>query len=163
MNHPHQIAFLVDQMLIKLGVYLRILGYDAAWDQTLHTPDLITRANLEHRVFLTRNARLHAQFPVPARWLCLNSMMPVEQLGEVLAAYELDAERYVFSKCIRCNLPLVGVLDKQTIALAVHPNVFKRHEHFYKCQNCGTVFWDGSHVSNTRRKLQLRPLFHSCE
>ena len=35
--------FMVDHMLIKLGKYLRILGYDAAWDDGVRTHELILR------------------------------------------------------------------------------------------------------------------------
>ena len=51
---------LVDHMLIKLGKYLRIIGFDAAWDAACRTHELIKCANDEGRVFLTRNRRIDA-------------------------------------------------------------------------------------------------------
>ena len=146
-------AFAVDHMLVKLGKYLRILGYDAVWDLRLRTHDLIRTANRDGRVFLTRNRRLPAQYPVPDRFLAVCSSDPAQQLREVVAAYGLDTATRLFSKCIRCNVLLRDVADKATVRDAVHPNVYAQYDRFYVCPSCGTVFWKGSHVRNTRRKL----------
>ena len=142
-------------MLIKLGKYLRILGYDAAWDTALRTHELILRANAEERVFLTRNMRLPDQYPKPWRVIVIRSTDPVGQMGEVVAQEKIDTGRFLFTKCIRCNVALAGVPDKQEIREQVHPNVFRCYERFYRCPSCGTVFWKGSHVRNTCRKLGL--------
>jgi uncharacterized protein with PIN domain len=141
-------------MLVKLGKYLRILGYDADWDLGLRTHELILRANAERRVFLTRNRRLPDQYPRPRQVLVVRSTDPVEQLGEVISAADLDAERFLFSQCIRCNVALDPVTDKREVRPDVHPNVYARYDRFYRCPSCGTVFWKGSHVRNTRAKLR---------
>jgi uncharacterized protein with PIN domain len=39
--------FLVDNMLYKLGRYLRCMGLDATWDATAAWADLVRRANAE--------------------------------------------------------------------------------------------------------------------
>jgi len=146
---------MVDHMLIKLGKYLRILGYDAGWDLALRTHELILRANAEDRVFVTRNTRLAHQYPAPRRALMLAATDPVEQLRQLVAQFDLETGPYAFSKCIRCNQPLETVPGKEEVRARVHPNVFARHEHFFRCPACGTVFWKGSHVRNTGRKLGL--------
>jgi len=150
------VAFVVDHMLVKLGKYLRILGYDAVWDLDSRTHALIRLANREGRVFLTRNTRLPDQYPTPNRVLVIPSTEPVEQLREVVRTYGLDTGARLFSKCIRCNVFLEEAADKETIRDAVHPNVYARYDRFYLCPSCGTVFWKGSHVRNTCRKLELQ-------
>lgn len=155
MQGPSQVRFMVDHMLIKLGKYLRILGYDAEWDLALRTHELILRANAEDRVFLTRNKRLSHQYPPPRRVVTLASTDPVGQLRQIAARFELEQETHAFSKCIRCNLALKPVGEKEEIRARVHPNVFARFEQFFRCPSCGTVFWKGSHVRNTGRKLGL--------
>jgi hypothetical protein len=155
MKTPADIRFMLDHMLIKLGKYLRILGYDAGWDLKLRTHELILRANAGDRVFLTRNARLAAQYPAPRRVLTLKTGDPATQLGQVIAQYDLDPALYAFTQCIRCNRLLDAVADKAEIRERVHPNVWARFDHFFRCPACGTVFWRGSHVGNTSRKLGL--------
>ena len=152
-----QPRFMVDHMLIKLGKYLRVLGYDAEWGaaHTVRTHELITRSNAEGRIFLTRNRRLAAQYPAPLRVMSLRETDPARQLEAVVEQFGLDRTERLFTKCIRCNVFLHPVPDKATIRERVHPNVYARFEQFHTCPSCGTVFWKGTHVANTRRKLGI--------
>ena len=147
--------FMVDHMLIRLGKYLRIIGCDAAWDLQIRTHALIARANAEQRVFLTRNARIPEQYPHPDRLFVLHENDPVKQFRIVVAEFRIDPLERLFSKCIRCNVFLEQVSEKETIRPLVHPNVYARFDCFFTCPKCGTVFWKGTHVANTCRKLGL--------
>ena len=153
-NRP-AVTFMADHMLGKLGKYLRIIGYDAAWDTQVRTHALIAKANAEGRFFLTRNSHLPHQFPKPNQLIMIGSTDPVCQLAEVVEKLKLDRDLFLFSKCIRCNVVLDDVLDKKEIKAGVHPNVYQRYDQFYRCPSCRTIFWKGSHVRNTRRKLGL--------
>jgi len=146
---------MVDHMLLKLGNYLRILGYDATWETTIRTHELILRANREDRVFLTRNTRLVEQYPAVHRALVLTDMNPVTQLHHVVKRFDLDNTSFLFSKCIRCNRILEAVVDRNDIKHRVHPNVFSRYDKFYRCPCCDAVFWKGTHVRDTCCKLRL--------
>lgn len=147
--------FMVDHMLIKLGKYLRIIGCDAFWDQQIRTHALIARANAEGRVFLTRNTHIADQYPRPTRLMVLQETDPVKQFQIVLAEFRLEPQEKLFSKCIRCNVFLEKISDKEKIRAFVHPNVYARFDSFFSCPKCGTVFWKGTHVANTCRKLGL--------
>ncbi|MBN2302055.1 MAG: Mut7-C RNAse domain-containing protein [Lentisphaerae bacterium] len=149
--------FIVDHMLIKLGKYLRILGYDAQWDCAVRTHELILRSNRESRVFVTRNTKIDDQYPRPTEVVHILSHDPVEQLQEVVNEFGLNVESLVFSRCVRCNAILLRASKKEA-EQAVHPNVFRRYSVFYKCPECGEIFWRGSHVRNTCRKLGIRNL-----
>jgi uncharacterized protein len=154
-KRPEHIRFELDHMVIKLGKYLRILGYDAEWNLQLRTHELIVKANRESRVFLTRNLQLADRYPPANQLMVLGQEDPAEQLRAVVAEFELDSRFALFSKCIRCNVMLENVPDKEDIRSRVHPNVFEQHDEFTRCPHCGTVFWHGSHVRNTCRKLGL--------
>ena len=155
MDDKTQPRFVVDHMLIKLGKYLRIVGCDAVWDESTRTHELIDRANAEDRIFLTRNTRLPHQYPPVKRLLTIHSTEPVAQLAQVVEATGLNVCERLFSRCVRCNVGLDVVPDKKHIEVRVHPNVYRRYETFYTCPSCGTVFWKGTHVHNTRRKLGI--------
>jgi hypothetical protein len=146
--------FLVDSMAVRLGKYLRCLGYDAAWDVALGTRALARRAELDERIFLTRNSRLGTEIVPPPRCLVLDHDDPVEQLRAVTRAFGLDCAMRLFTRCIRCNVELVAA---QTEAIEAHvPAVVRRrHQEFFACPRCATIFWRGSHVANTRRKLGI--------
>lgn len=150
-----EIRFMADHMLIKLGKYLRIIGCDAAWDLQVRTHTLITKANAEGRIFLTRNTHIAEQYPHPAGLFVLHEADPVKQFQIVVGNFQLDPQERLFSKCISCNMFLEKVSDKEKIRPLVHPNVYARFDFFFTCPRCGTVFWKGTHVANTCRKLGL--------
>lgn len=151
--------FMIDHMLVRLGKYLRIIGCDAVWDLQIRTHALIARANAEGRIFLTRNTHIAEQYPHPAKLFVLHETDPVKQFRIVAEKFRLDPQKRLFSKCIRCNVFLEKVGDKEKIRALVHPNVSARFDSFFTCPKCGTVFWKGTHVANTCRKLGLPRTF----
>lgn len=147
--------FMMDQMLITVGKYLRIAGHDAAWDLTATRHELVVRANADGRIFVTCTHRKLDEVPVPARQLVLDVGDPVAQFREMVRIHELDVSSRLFTKCIRCNVALDTVASRESVRGVVHPGVFERHAKFFRCPRCETVFWRGSHVVNTCRKLGL--------
>lgn len=145
----------VDHMLLKLGRYLRCLGLDADWDPQLTTHELIRRANAEGRVFVTRNRHLAHNYPRPLVWIGVASDDPVEQFHEVVRELDLDLTRHLFTRCVRCNEVLEEVADPRDVDASVSPVVLETYRSFFTCPHCGTLFWRGSHVRNTCRKLGL--------
>ena len=142
-------------MLIRLGKYLRIVGVDTTWHIDLTLPFLIARANVEGRIFLTRNLHLADVRPQPDHVYVLADSEPVAQFQRLVAEFRLDPRALLFSRCIRCNVALEAGADKANLRDRVRPNVYAWHEHFFTCPRCGTVFWKGSHVRNSCRKLRL--------
>src|SRR5262245_13361513 len=148
--------FLVDGMAIRLGKYLRCLGDDAEWERGASTRELAGRAREQGRTFLTRNARLGAEIAPPESWLVLGAEDPVAQLDEVVRAFGLDPRELLFTRCIRCNVALDDAPAEEVAARVIEP-VRERHDRFFRCPRCATIFWRGSHVANTCRKLGLAP------
>ena len=142
-------------MVIRLGKYLRIIGYDAEWDIGLRTHDLIQKANAANRIFVTRNTHITEQFPPVLHLMFLTDTEPVRQFDKLVHDLDLDVHSHLFCRCIRCNVELLLVADKRDIETRIHPNVYSKQEQFFQCPHCGTVFWHGSHVTNTCRKLGL--------
>jgi uncharacterized protein with PIN domain len=149
--------FMMDHMVIRLGKYLRIIGYDADWDLGLRTHELILRANATGRIFVTRNLHITNQYPPVRRMILLTHPDPAIQFKTLVQDLHLDTRSALFSRCIRCNEALVSLPDKEAAKGQVHPNVLIRQERFFRCPHCGTIFWHGSHVANTCRKLELEP------
>jgi uncharacterized protein with PIN domain len=148
--------FLVDGMAIRLGKYLRCLGYDAEWERGVGTRELARRASAEGRVLLTRNSRLGSEIEPPERWIVLAAEDPVAQLQQVVGTLDLDRLELLFTRCIRCNVALEIATPEDVAARVLEP-VRARHDQFFRCPRCATIFWRGSHVENTCRKLGLAP------
>lgn len=150
-----ELRFAVDAMLVKLGRYLRCLGYDSEWDLGLSLATRIERADAQNRVFLTRNHNIGHQLASPQRILFLADDDPVEQLWHVIGELRLDPQRYLFTRCILCNVQLVDIEKNAAVEARVPANTFASYARFFTCPSCGTIFWKGTHVRNTCRKLRL--------
>jgi uncharacterized protein with PIN domain len=147
--------FEVDAMLIKLARYLRCLGYDAQWGEGESLATRIERADAEGRVFLTRNHNVGHQQRLPRNIVFVRGDDPVAQVQQLVDELRLEPRARMFTRCIRCNVALVEVAKDQLIAARVPARTFATYAHFYACPSCGTVFWKGSHVRNTCRKLRM--------
>lgn len=147
--------FEADAMLVKLARYLRVIGCDAACRPELSLATRIERADAEERVFLTRSHRIGHQERPAKRMLVFEAQDSVEQLHQVIAAFAIDANAKLFSRCIRCNVELAEITKDEALAARVPARVFEAYARFFTCPSCATVFWKGSHVRNTCRKLRL--------
>ncbi len=146
--------FTADHMVIRLGRYLRLAGYDVFWNRRLRTHELIALSNRDGRIFLTRNRRLSQEYPRPHHLLYVAPEHPVEQFRFVVRQLRLTTE-YAFSRCVWCNLPLEAAPDPEQLRDRVPADVLDRKLPLQICPGCGRVYWKGSHVKNTVRRLGL--------
>jgi uncharacterized protein with PIN domain len=151
---PDEIRFAADGMLQSLGTWLRLLGYDCIGDRNHWGRPLLEQAVAENRVFLTRNAHLNANLPhdLLARaiiFFVLAEHLP-DQIREVTGKFALDKERFTFTRCVACNVPLLSTADMT----CVPSDVAARETEFWHCPACGKTFWRGSHVRDSLTRLQ---------
>lgn len=147
---PAADPLLLDTMLGKLAVYLRMAGYDAAYagDRGVETDDELRRlARIEDRLLLSRDADLVAS--VEDSFL-LTERDVADQLDELRSAgfeLALPAEP---TRCGRCNGALVTVPDDiERPDYAPPPGEFD----CWRCVDCGQFFWKGSHWDRVRELL----------
>ncbi len=144
--------FVVDENVIKLGRWLRMLGFDAAFYPISSDDDLVRIAIKEDRIILTRDRHFLKR---KAKCFMVRSTDPLEQLKEVIETFNLKVSRERFlSRCLECNVPIEEVRDKKEVRDLVPPYVYATQVCFYRCPRCGKVFWEGTHVKNMRRKLE---------
>lgn len=142
--------FLLDVMLGKPARYLRMCGYDAAYalDRGIEgDDDLLDLARAEGRTLLTRDVRLARR---AEHSILLRERDPVEQLRELLSMgvpLGLDERP---SRCGRCNGRVEPVPDgAETPDYAPDPAETPQ----WRCEDCGQVFWKGSHWDRVRETL----------
>lgn len=135
-------ALLLDVMLGKLAVYLRMCGYDAAYagDRGLEADDrLLEIAAAEDRTLLTRDVELAER---AADAVLLTEHEVADQLSELRDVGVVLAIADRPSRCGRCNGPLDPVADADgTPVYAPDPAAID----CWRCRSCGQVFWKGSH------------------
>lgn len=139
--------FIADVHLGTLARYLRLLGFDTAWERDLDDVQIIERARSEQRIILTRDRGLLKDGRVTHGYWLRNTD-PQAQLTEVVRVLDLSAAFRPYTRCMQCN----GVLRDASpaeIAGEVPRAVLEAHRAFSKCEGCGRVYWAGSH----RRRL----------
>jgi hypothetical protein len=141
--------FIADAMLGRLARWLRILGFDCAYDNEIDDAALVRRAVLEDRILLSRDRSLPDDWWVPAIHL-VGSEGLVEQLREVVRSFDLAGSVRLFSRCSACNHPLQEV-RKADVSERVPPHAFAEHDRFFECPSCRRVYWEGSHTERIRR------------
>lgn len=144
------LQLLADGMLGSLAKWLRILGYDTAYDNAAPDPALARRARAEGRVLLTRDRELSRRSGL--RTLLIHSETLEEQIREVRAALGPPPEP-ALTRCSVCNTTLTP-LAREEAAERVPPYVLRTHETFHYCPTCDQVYWAGSHVRAMRRRIE---------
>lgn len=138
-------------MLGRLARWLRVLGYDAAFDPGIADAALVKRAIREERAILTRDRALPEEWRI-GELLVLESDDPLERLREVAGAYDLEWPRPLFRRCLECNEPLRDA-DPREVEGKVPDEVRRRHSRFTRCPSCRRVYWEGDHVRRMRQRL----------
>lgn len=144
--------FAADSMLGKLARWLRILGYDVLYDQSLPVKDLVAQANRENRMFLTRRKVFPDGVHVTTMFNVCSEQFP-DQLHRVIQQFDLDTVHYLFTRCVECNA-VVRPIEKHAAAGRVPERTWNEIDEFFECPECHTVYWAGSHRTNTLKKLQ---------
>ena len=140
---PRPPRFLCDVHLGQLATYLRLLGFDAIYQNDWDDPELAEIAAREQRVLLTRDRRLLMRSAVVYGY-CLHTRDPEQQLLAVLQRYDLFGLIAEGSRCLRCNGQLVPVA-KQEILDRLEPKTRRYYDDFYRCLACDQIYWRGSH------------------
>ena len=135
-------SFLLDRMLGKLCVKLRMLGVDAKINPEGEAGRFLVNAMKEGRTAVTR-ARSQGDRPGP-RPVILASSDTAGQIVELFAALG-EAPRFEpFTRCLECNELLVEA-PEETVQGRVPPGVERDFHRFHRCPACGRVYWEGSH------------------
>lgn len=146
------VRFLLDAHLGRLASYLRMLGVDAAFEQARVDDDELMRlAAREGRVLLTKDRALVSRCP-PGLAQRVWEDHPRRQLEEVAGRFGLWREARPFTRCLRCNWPLVAQ-QASRVAGKVPEDVLARHRSFRQCTRCGRIYWEGSHFQRMAKLL----------
>ena len=147
-----RVAFLVDANVGRLAGLLRALGFDTAHDPSLDDPDLARLAALEGRILLSRDRLLLRRNAVTYGRL-VRAHDPDAQLLEVLRFFGLKPPFATFTRCLRCNDPLISV-PKADILDRLLPLTRKHFTEFRRCPSCDRVYWAGSHHERMRERVE---------
>lgn len=146
---PRPVRFVADVHLVKLASLLRLAGFDTT---IVEDDEALARASAaEDRVALTRDVALLKRSVIRyGAWI--RHTDPARQLVEVLDRFRLSDEMQPFSRCLRCNTPLVAATSGQ-VSSAVPPRAREAFAAFSRCPGCERVYWQGSHYVRLKELL----------
>ena len=119
---------------------------------------LLEVAKKENRVLLTKDLELYKRAIIKdTDALYLEGKSESERLAEVAKRYsltlEVDMEK---SHCPVCNTKLDGA-PKEQLTGEVEKDTFIYYDKFWKCPNCGQIYWQGAHwkqINSTLKEAQ---------
>lgn len=152
--------FLADGMLGKLSRWLRMLGNDVTYDTGLGDNALLELARKESRILLTKDLELYKRaVSRSVEAFYVEGTTEPERLSEVAFRYGLalviDMDK---SHCPKCNTTL-KFTEKEPLRNELQANTYAHYEKFWKCPNCGQIYWQGAHwkqITNTLNEAQKK-------
>ncbi|MGA6826186.1 Mut7-C RNAse domain-containing protein [Nitrospira sp. NS4] len=151
---PPVIRFMADAMLGRLARWLRILGYDTAYEKVITDEALIEQTVRENRWLLTRDRRLALRKLVRSRHTLIVSDDVEGQLHQLHRELKIDLDltHQRAYRCACCNVVLTSIRHADAAPI-VPPFVAQQYEEFLQCPRCRRVFWPGTHWQNLDRRL----------
>lgn len=146
------VRFVADSMLGRLAKWLRILGYDTLYFRDAHDGHLVALARREGRILLTRDTRILLRRRL-CRMFFVRHDRVWDQLKQVAQEFGLTLGDRLGSRCIRCNRSLAP-LAKDRAAGRVPEYVHRHHDAFFRCEECGRIFWGGTHLAHMEETVR---------
>lgn len=137
--------FVADANLGKLARHLRMAGFDVLYDAHADDEALVRGAAESRRTILTRDKGLLRRRDVERGYFVRSDAADV-QLGEVVAALQLEGAMRPFTRCRECNEPLED-LPRESLPPTVPPAIRTLYDAFKRCARCGRTYWPGSHYA----------------
>lgn len=142
--------FILDAHLGKLAKYLRLLGFDALYQDTgshdFSPSPIDQREKQSKRIILTRDKNVLKKKIITHGYL-IKAVDPKKQVEEVMSRFDLFSKIKPFSICLKCNVKIVPI-EKNKIANKL-PSIISRHfNEFSLCPTCKRIYWQGIHYQN---------------
>ena len=146
--------FIVDGMLGGLARWLRILGHNVKYSNSLDDVQLLAIARKERRILLTRDFELYQHSTVKGvDSFYIEGQTQEERLAEIAKRFDIKLEiDMATSRCPKCNTK-VKPISKEKVAGKVEKSTFDHYNEFWKCPKCGQIYWQGAHWTRIRKTL----------
>ncbi|MFP4564369.1 MAG: Mut7-C RNAse domain-containing protein [Spirochaetia bacterium] len=154
LNRPRPLReprFILDVHLGTLARKLRLLGFDTLYRTDYDDEEIADAASREGRIVLTRDTGLLKRKAV-SRGYWLRNTDPDLQIEEIVRRFQLENLIRPFERCPTCNGSIREV-PKEEIAHLLEPKTRKYYTRFFRCTECGQIYWRGSHYSRILEQI----------
>ncbi|GAB4185012.1 MAG: Mut7-C RNAse domain-containing protein [Simkaniaceae bacterium] len=143
--------FLCDQMLARLGKYLRAAGYDTKIiSKSMPDQEIAEIAEEENRVLITRDRHFSRYLKFKSCIIILAGNFLEDCVRELKNRICINWLHAPFTRCIRCNTKL----QKEVSLDRVPAGVRKWCQEFWTCPRCLHIYWKGSHTDRMLNTLK---------
>jgi uncharacterized protein with PIN domain len=151
--------FIADRMLGRLSRWLRLFGYDTLEIKKQENEDdiLLELAGKEDRILISRDALLiRKAIKKGLGAYDVQSPKIMEQLREMHSQFKLSFEAKM-DRCTLCNSSIRKIDPSEMVSLKtkeyIYPERLDKGTDFWICDNCGQVYWQGSHWENIQERV----------
>ncbi|MEE4197277.1 MAG: Mut7-C RNAse domain-containing protein [Bacteroidales bacterium] len=144
--------FILDVHLGQLAKYLRILGFDSVYTNSLEDQEIIDQSLAEHRIILTRDYGILKHRKVTHGYYVRSQDSRI-QLKEVIRRFDLKKKLKPFTRCSLCN-GIIQKVNKGEIDHLLEEKTKRHFNHFYQCSSCRKIYWEGTHYEDILRFIQ---------
>ncbi|MCL5011532.1 MAG: Mut7-C RNAse domain-containing protein [Candidatus Marsarchaeota archaeon] len=122
-----------------------------AGDYTEDDDEIIKLSIKNNAVLLTRDEKLYQKAVQYAKAILIKS----DYLEEQLKQLNIKPKE---SRCTQCNGKLMKT-EKQKIKNKIPKKVFQKINRFWKCEECGKIYWRGGHwkkIKSIKKILKIK-------
>jgi uncharacterized protein with PIN domain len=149
MNTRQDIRFVAENTLGKLAKWLRILGFDTIYEREI----VCKRSYDPKRIRLTRTQQIR-HTPADTSVIFITSDHYLKQIKQVIKEVGISLDDIQpFSRCIRCN-DSIWKVEKESVIGKVPDYIWETHDTFQTCPRCNRLYWPGSHISQSRERIE---------
>lgn len=143
--------FIVDAMLGKLALWLRLTGHNTIYSIEIHDDEMLGIAERENRVLLTADEDLFER----SQQRGINALLLRGNVDERVARVfsEFNIRPHIDpsnSRCSKCNgtLEELSNTTKVKIKDLVHEQTYNHYDKFWYCSDCQSVYFQGGQWEN---------------
>lgn len=145
--------FLCDEMLQRLGRWLRAAGYDTAIATAgADDRELVAQALSENRLLLTRDRHMALFRNGRGHVVLLEHNSLPDEVAELSARFAINWQLRPFTRCLECNTLLIPATAAQREQLP--EGALNVSDVVLYCPRCGKLYWVGSHARRMRHTLE---------
>jgi len=150
-----RLNFLTDGMLGKLTRWLRMLGQDVEYTDSMADRALIQKANETNRILLTRDLQLFQRaIARGVEAFLIESTNEAENLASLAKRFKFKLEIDLkISRCPKCNAQIRSIL-KESIIDRIPETTSTHYNEFWECPNCKQIYWQGAHWKRIEETLR---------
>lgn len=146
--------FICDQMVSRIGKWLRAAGHDTQIvADSISDREVLEWAIVEERLLITRDRHFLSMKNAAPLLHYLKSNDFNSCIEELKSQIKIDWLYAPFSRCMICNHLLEKITDDVQL-IQIPSKIRQQKVEFWVCPRCKHFFWEGSHTQNMLRQLQ---------